>query len=121
MRVPVASDFLLFLSNYGWYIVALLLIWYFAQPYLIELAAKRSLAIANAPDRRARLDAEKRRVRVKQQLELIAQYRDENNEGEEQGEALQGGNGVGEIEDEDEDQEEERDGKEGKLSKKKNN
>lgn len=61
----------LFLQNYGWYIVLVLLAYYIFQPQLRDLRAELSLRQANNPTRRKILDEERKRVRLQQQMDHL--------------------------------------------------
>jgi hypothetical protein len=67
----IVDEILLVIKNsierYGWYAVAMLLFFYFAEPYYQQWIRKRSLRIANDPARVAILNEQKNRVRVNQQ------------------------------------------------------
>ena len=74
-----------FLQAYGWHIVLGALALYLLQPYLHRLRAEISLRRANNPTRRKILDEERKRVRLRQQIDHLrskekAQCDEENNE-----------------------------------------
>lgn len=58
------------IQNYGWYIVGTILLLYFNWHRIVAFQKARSLAAANDPQRKAALDAERLRIRLKQQKSL---------------------------------------------------
>mmetsp|Transcript_26443 Transcript_26443/g.26694 ORF Transcript_26443/g.26694 Transcript_26443/m.26694 type:complete len:85 (+) Transcript_26443:110-364(+) len=65
-----------FLQRYGWYLIFTLVAFYFIRPYLIEYSRKASLQRANNPHRKAVLEEEVKRARVRQQLDIYKANRE---------------------------------------------
>ncbi len=60
-----------FIQKYGWYAIFICIVSYTMQPYLAEWRRNRSLALARDPERCRVFDAEVKRVRAKQALDLL--------------------------------------------------
>ncbi len=59
-----------YIQKFGWYILAVLIIYYFSKPQIKEFQAKMSLRSANDPKRVSVLDQQRNKIREKQQKEL---------------------------------------------------
>jgi hypothetical protein len=70
-----------FFESYGWYVVFSCVAMYVARPYVAAWARRRSLQQANDPQRVKVLDAERRRVRVHQQLDVMKAHREQTGSG----------------------------------------
>jgi hypothetical protein len=58
------------IQQFGWYVVFGIILLYFSWPKIEEFRRQRSLAEANDPRRKAILDAERIRIRQRQQTKL---------------------------------------------------
>jgi len=67
-----------FFSTYGWPILLTLLALYLGRDHIRKFLNARSLASANDPTRRKILDEEKKKARMRQQLDLMKAYRESN-------------------------------------------
>mmetsp|Transcript_15172 Transcript_15172/g.22817 ORF Transcript_15172/g.22817 Transcript_15172/m.22817 type:complete len:148 (-) Transcript_15172:239-682(-) len=61
----------LFLAAYGWYLVFLIIALYLLKPYLVKWREERAYRAAQNPLRVKILDEERKRVRLRQQLEIL--------------------------------------------------